>query len=116
MTDSDSVLSFLTMAHIFGRVTEEFALSCGASLGYWQVGTLCCAVLRCAALRPCLAARPPAPPWLGQAQQSQKASSSWVLRRSAHGAPGPGPSGTSGRARNCGCRDPGVRIWTTDTL
>ena len=28
------------MAHIFGRVTEEFALSCGAAIGYWQVGAL----------------------------------------------------------------------------
>ena len=36
VTDSDSLLSFLTMAHIFGRVTEEFALSCGAAIGYWQ--------------------------------------------------------------------------------
>ena len=35
---SDNVLSYLTMAHILGRVVEEFALSCGASIGYWQVG------------------------------------------------------------------------------
>lgn len=34
---SDNVLSYLTMAHILGRVVEEFALSCGASIGYWQV-------------------------------------------------------------------------------
>ena len=40
MNDDDSLLSFLTMAHIFGRVTEEFALSCGAAIGYWQVGAL----------------------------------------------------------------------------
>ena len=37
VNDNDSLLSFLTMAHIFGRVTEEFALSCGAAIGYWQV-------------------------------------------------------------------------------
>lgn len=34
---NDNVLSYLTMAHILGRVVEEFALSCGASIGYWQV-------------------------------------------------------------------------------
>ena len=33
----DSVLSFLTLAHILGRVVEEFAVSCGAKIGYWQV-------------------------------------------------------------------------------
>ncbi|KAK9821083.1 hypothetical protein WJX74_009888 [Apatococcus lobatus] len=32
----DSVLSFLTLAHILGRVVEEFAVSCGAKIGYWQ--------------------------------------------------------------------------------
>lgn len=32
----DSVLSYLTMAHIFGRALEEFALSYGAAIGYWQ--------------------------------------------------------------------------------
>lgn len=36
-TQEDNVLSYLTMAHILGRVVEEFALSCGASIGYWQV-------------------------------------------------------------------------------
>ena len=36
-SSSDNVLSYLTMAHILGRVVEEFALSCGASIGYWQV-------------------------------------------------------------------------------
>jgi long-chain acyl-CoA synthetase len=35
-TQEDNVLSYLTMAHILGRVVEEFALSCGASIGYWQ--------------------------------------------------------------------------------
>ena len=37
VNDDDSVLSYLTMAHIFGRALEEFAISCGASIGYWQV-------------------------------------------------------------------------------
>ena len=37
---NDNVLSYLTMAHILGRVVEEFALSCGASIGYWQVSGL----------------------------------------------------------------------------
>ena len=36
-SSNDNVLSYLTMAHILGRVVEEFALSCGASIGYWQV-------------------------------------------------------------------------------
>lgn len=34
----DNVLSYLTMAHILGRVVEEFALSIGGHVGYWQVG------------------------------------------------------------------------------
>lgn len=33
---NDNVLSYLTMAHILGRVVEEFALSMGAHIGYWQ--------------------------------------------------------------------------------
>lgn len=33
----DSTLSYLTLAHILGRALEEFALSVGASIGYWQV-------------------------------------------------------------------------------
>ena len=37
-TDEDNMLSYLTLAHIFGRVAEEFALSLGAHVGYWQVG------------------------------------------------------------------------------
>jgi long-chain acyl-CoA synthetase len=32
----DNMLSYLTLAHIFGRVAEEFALSMGAHIGYWQ--------------------------------------------------------------------------------
>ena len=35
--NSDNMLSYLTLAHIFGRAAEEFALSCGAAIGYWQV-------------------------------------------------------------------------------
>lgn len=33
----DSFLSFLTLAHIFDRVVEEFILSLGGHIGYWQV-------------------------------------------------------------------------------
>lgn len=36
-SDSESMLSFLTLAHIFGRCVEEFALSLGGAIGYWQV-------------------------------------------------------------------------------
>ena len=32
----DSVLSYLTLAHIFGRIIEELALAAGANIGYWQ--------------------------------------------------------------------------------
>lgn len=32
----DCVLSYLTLAHIFGRCVEEFVLSLGAQIGYWQ--------------------------------------------------------------------------------
>lgn len=32
----DSFLSFLTLAHIFDRVVEEFILSVGGHIGYWQ--------------------------------------------------------------------------------
>lgn len=32
----DSMLSYLTLAHIFGRVVEELALSVGAAIGYWS--------------------------------------------------------------------------------
>lgn len=37
----DSTLSYLTLAHILGRALEEFALSVGASIGYWQVRSAC---------------------------------------------------------------------------
>lgn len=36
----DSFLSFLTLAHIFDRVVEEFILSLGGHIGYWQVQPL----------------------------------------------------------------------------
>lgn len=36
MGPDDVYLSFLTMAHIFDRVAEEFMLHIGASIGYWQ--------------------------------------------------------------------------------
>ena len=38
MGPDDSFLSFLTLAHIFDRVVEEFMLSVGGHIGYWQVG------------------------------------------------------------------------------
>lgn len=31
------MLSFLPLAHSFGRILEEFALSVGGHIGYWQV-------------------------------------------------------------------------------
>lgn len=37
LSSDDSTLSYLTLAHILGRALEEFALSVGASIGYWQV-------------------------------------------------------------------------------
>ena len=40
LSDDDSTLSYLPLAHIFGRIIEELALAAGASIGYWQVGTL----------------------------------------------------------------------------
>ena len=36
-SDNESMLSYLTLAHIFGRCVEEFALSLGGAIGYWQV-------------------------------------------------------------------------------
>lgn len=33
----DSFLSYLPMAHILDRVIEEYLLSAGSSVGYWQV-------------------------------------------------------------------------------
>lgn len=39
-SDEDNILSYLTLAHILGRVCEEFAISTGAHIGYWQVASL----------------------------------------------------------------------------
>ncbi len=45
INNDDSVLSYLTLAHIFGRIIEELALAAGAHIGYWRV--------RCIALETC---------------------------------------------------------------
>lgn len=37
INDKDCVLSYLTLAHIFGRIIEELALAAGAHIGYWRV-------------------------------------------------------------------------------
>ena len=37
ITQDDNHLSYLTLAHILDRIVEEFALSVGAHIGYWQV-------------------------------------------------------------------------------
>ena len=46
---TDCMVSYLTLAHIFGRVVEEFALSVGAGIGYWQARArevvVCCVLL-----------------------------------------------------------------------
>jgi long-subunit acyl-CoA synthetase (AMP-forming) len=36
LTADDVYLSFLPLAHIFGRVVEEILLHSGARIGYWQ--------------------------------------------------------------------------------
>lgn len=41
------MLSYLPLAHSFGRILEEFALSVGGHIGYWQVGAGCTIVGRC---------------------------------------------------------------------
>ena len=38
ISQDDNHLSYLTLAHILDRIVEEFALSVGAHIGYWQVG------------------------------------------------------------------------------
>jgi long-chain acyl-CoA synthetase len=40
ISEADCTLSYLTLAHIFGRCLEEFALSVGAHIGYWQARAL----------------------------------------------------------------------------
>ena len=56
MGPDDSFLSFLTLAHIFDRVVEEFMLSVGGHIGYWQVQshTLCNAVVAIWAIAICI--------------------------------------------------------------
>lgn len=51
--EADSTLSYLTLAHIFGRVVEELALSVGAHIGYWS-GNIKGIMDDLAALRPTL--------------------------------------------------------------
>jgi long-chain acyl-CoA synthetase len=36
ISENDSLLSYMPLAHIFDRLLEEFALSVGARIGYWQ--------------------------------------------------------------------------------
>ena len=36
ISEDDSLLSYMPLAHIFDRLMEEFSLSCGARIGYWQ--------------------------------------------------------------------------------
>ena len=36
ISEGDSLLSYMPLAHIFDRLLEEFALSVGARIGYWQ--------------------------------------------------------------------------------
>ncbi|KAG2497767.1 hypothetical protein HYH03_004039 [Edaphochlamys debaryana] len=50
---SDRMLSYLPLAHIFDRVTEEWFLSIGAAVGYWQ-GDVLKLVEDIAALKPSL--------------------------------------------------------------
>ncbi len=35
--EGDCILSYLTLAHILDRVVEDFLLSTGGCIGYWQV-------------------------------------------------------------------------------
>ncbi|KAI8107268.1 hypothetical protein M9434_001911 [Picochlorum sp. BPE23] len=36
VSEKDSMLSYLPLAHIFDRLIEDFAIAIGASIGYWQ--------------------------------------------------------------------------------
>ena len=57
----DCMLSYLPLAHSFGRLLEEFALCVGGHIGYWQVRCVrwgrwapaCCAQHACWACRAC---------------------------------------------------------------
>lgn len=37
LTPDDSMISFLPLAHVFGRVMEEGFFSLGMKIGYWRV-------------------------------------------------------------------------------
>lgn len=47
LTPDDSMLSFLPMAHVFGRVMEEGFLSLGMKIGYWRVRLSFCLDIFC---------------------------------------------------------------------
>ncbi|EFJ51208.1 hypothetical protein VOLCADRAFT_73402 [Volvox carteri f. nagariensis] len=53
LNDTDRMLSYLPLAHIFDRVNEEWFLSMGAAIGYWQ-GDVTKLVDDVAALQPSL--------------------------------------------------------------
>jgi long-chain acyl-CoA synthetase len=53
ITERDRMLSFLTLAHVYDRVMEEFVLSVGATIGYWQ-GDVKKIMDDCQALKPTL--------------------------------------------------------------
>lgn len=38
VNEADCMISYLPLAHSFGRLLEEFALGVGGHIGYWQVG------------------------------------------------------------------------------
>lgn len=40
MYDKSSYLSYLTLAHIFGRISEDSLLSIGGCIGYWRGNVL----------------------------------------------------------------------------
>ncbi len=42
MDENDVYFSFLPLAHIFDRVTEEFYVFVGGSIGFWQGVRLAC--------------------------------------------------------------------------
>jgi long-subunit acyl-CoA synthetase (AMP-forming) len=43
ITEDDSYFSYLPLAHIFDQVIENYCISKGASIGFWQgVRTNCC--------------------------------------------------------------------------
>ncbi len=42
MDENDVYFSFLPLAHIFDRVSEEFYVFVGGSIGFWQGVRLAC--------------------------------------------------------------------------